>query len=774
MGVKESIKRVDAIAKVTGQAKYTEDLIPRDSLLVRLVRSTIANGIVKSIDIEEAMKVPGVELILTCFDVPETQYATAGHPHSIDPNHLDVAIRSVLSKRVRYYGDEIAAVVAHSKIEGDRAIEKIKVEYEEFPVCISAKDALNSEHTLHESYPNNILSRMDFSIENNELHFYKGEFSESDLVEGSDITGSQYHTQTVQHVHIENICCFVYMEGNKFIVVSPNQAPHTLRHHIADAINKPLSCIKVVKPYIGGGFGNKQDTFNEPLLCLLSEKLGGHCVSIVYDREETFVDSRVRHAMDITTAIHVSEDGEILDRYTRINSNAGAYGSNGHSVTAYAVTNYFAVYPAKNKQIGESMSYFSNIPTSGAIRGYGIPQITFAVESQMDDIAYERGWDPIEFRLKNIVKKGFFDPFDRFYVESYGLEDCIHKGVDSIQWYEKSREYKLFNQNSATIKKGLGMAIFAYKTGVYPIQIETASSRLLLNEDGTLIIQTGATELGQGSDTVMTQMAAEILTIPESKISIVSMQDTDVSPHDAGAYASRQTYVSGGAVKKAALQLKESILKYAALLSDNHNELILEDEKILEKSSKNLITTIAEVALRMQYENSPAHDLKHITSEATFTARANCFSYGASFVDLEVDTKLGLIDIKKIIAVHDSGQILNKELAEGQVRGGVIMGVGYAIGEELLFNEVNGKPYNNNLLDYKIPTALDIPEVEVHFIETWEPSGPFGNKALAEPPIIPQAPAIRNAILAATGVKLNKLPMTPGYLVHEFKKNSVI
>lgn len=774
MGVKESIKRVDAVAKVTGQAKYTEDLIPMDSLVVRLVRSTIANGIVKSIDVEEAMKVPGVELILTCFEVPENPYATAGHPHSIDPKHLDVAIRNILTKRVRYYGDEIAAVVAKSKIDADRAIEKIKVEYEEFPVCISARDSLSDRHDLHEDYKNNVLSRMDFSIDNNELNFYKGEFSESEIIKGSDIVGSQFHTQTVQHVHIENICCFVYMEGNKFIVVSPNQAPHTLRHHISDAIRRPLSCIKVIKPYIGGGFGNKQDTFNEPLLCLLSERLGGRCVSIVYDREETFVDSRVRHAMDVTTAIRVSDEGEILDRFTRINSNAGAYGSNGHSVTAYAVTNYFAVYPAKHKQIGESMSYFSNTPTSGAIRGYGIPQITFAVESQMDDIAYDRGWDPIEFRLKNIVKKGFFDPFDRFYVESYGLEDCIHKGVEAFQWREKSEKYKEFNETSPVLKKGLGMALFAYKTGVYPIQIETASSRLLLNEDGTLSIQTGATELGQGSDTVITQMASEILTIPEGKISIVSIQDTDVAPHDAGAYASRQTYVSGGAVKKAALQLKENILKYASLLSKNSNELILEEEKILEKNSKNLVMTIAEVALRMQYENSINHDLKHITAEATYTARANCFSYGASFVDLEVDTKLGLIDIKKIVAVHDSGQIINKELAEGQVRGGVIMGVGYAIGEELLFNESNGKPYNNNLLDYKIPTAMDIPEVEVHFVETWEPSGPFGNKALAEPPIIPQAPAIRNAILNATGVKLNKLPMTPGYLVHEFKKNNVI
>lgn len=774
MGLKESIKRVDAIAKVTGQAKYTEDLIPFNSLVVRLVHSTISNGLVKSIDISEANKMPGVELILTCFDVPKNQYATAGHPHSIDPNHKDIANRNILNKRVRYYGDEIAAVVARTRIDADRAIEKIKVKYEEFPVYISAKDSVNNEKILHEEYKNNVLSRMDFSIENNSLNFYKGNFSESDFIKDCNIKGSKFYSPAIQHVHIENICCFVYMEGNKYIVVSPNQAPHTLRHHISDAIGKPLSSIKVIKPYIGGGFGNKQDTFNEPLLCLLSEKLGGRCVYIDYDREETFLNSRIRHPMDIVTAINVNDCGEILDRFVRINANAGAYGSNGHSVAAYAVTNYFAVYPAKGKQIGESMSYFSNIPTSGAMRGYGIPQITFAVESQMDDIAYDKGWDPIKFRLKNIVKKGFYDPFDKFYVESNGLRECILKGVESISWYEKLDEYKKFNKKSKTTKKGLGMAIFAYKTGVYPVQIETASSRLLLNEDGTLIVQTGATELGQGSDTVITQMASEILTIPESKISIVSTQDTDVSPHDAGAYASRQTYVSGGAVKKAALLLKKSILEYASILSKNNNNLIIEDEKILEKDSKKFVMTIADVALRMQYENSMEHDIKHITSEATFTARSNCFSYGASFVDLEIDIGLGLIDIKKIVAVHDSGQILNQQLAEGQVRGGVIMGVGYAIGEELLFNKITGKPYNNNLLDYKIPTALDIPDVEVHFIQTWEPSGPFGNKGLAEPPIIPQAPAIRNAILNATGVKLNKLPMSPGYLVKEFKKSNII
>nr|WP_072515116.1 xanthine dehydrogenase subunit XdhA [Ndongobacter massiliensis] len=774
MGVKDNVKRVDAVAKVTGQAKYTEDLVPFNALVVRLVHSTIANGIVKFVDIEEAKRVPGVELIVTCFDVPEKQYATCGHPHSIDPSHKDVANRNMLTKKVRYYGDEIAAVVAENKIAADRAIEKIRVEYEEFPVCITAKDCLNSPNVLHEAYDHNVLARMDFSIENSKLNFYSGAFSEDRMIKGADVEGSSFYSQVVQHVHIENICCFVYMEGGRYIVVSPNQAPHTLRHHIADAIGKPLSSIKVKKPYIGGGFGSKQDTFNEPLLCFLSEKLGGRCVYIAYDREETFVNSRIRHPMEIMTSIKVNDAGKITDRFVRIHSNAGAYGSNGHSVTAYAVTNFFAVYPALGKQIGESMSYFSNLPTSGAMRGYGIPQITFAVESQMDDIAYDKGWDPVQFRLDNIVQKGFFDPFDRFYVESNGLRECILKGAESIDWDNKEEEYRQFNAKSSNLKKGVGMAVFAYKTGVYPVQIETASSRLLLNEDGTLLIQTGATELGQGSDTVMTQMASSILTIPENKIGIVSMQDTDVSPHDAGAYASRQSYVSGGAVKKAALLLKEKILKYAAQLSNNRNELILEEEQVKEKDGKKLVMSIAEVALRMQYENSTEHDTQHITAEATFTARSNCFSYGASFVDLEVDLGLGLLNIKKIVATHDSGQILNKKLAEGQVRGGVIMGLGQAIGEELLFNETTGKPYNNNLLDYKIPTAMDIPNVEVHFIETWEPSGPFGNKSLGEPPIIAQSPAIRNAILHATGVKLNRLPLNPEYLVHEFKKNKLI
>lgn len=319
------------------------------------------------------------------------------------------------------------------------------------------------------------------------------------------------------------------------------------------------------------------------------------------------------------------------------------------------------------------------------------------------------------------------------------------------------------------------MAIFAYKTGVYPIQLETASARMSLNEDGTVLLQIGATELGQGSDTVMTQIASEASGIKEADIHVISCQDTNVSPHDAGAYASRQTYVSGGAVKKTGILFKNRILFWAGkLLHLESDELCLKEGMIYRVGQEEALISVAQVATRMQYGNDLSRESEHITAEATYTAHANCFAFGASFVDLEVDLPIGKIKINKIVAVHDSGTILNNQTAEGQVKGGVVMGVGYAIGEQMLFDEKTLKPLNANLLDYKIPTTMDVPDIDVYFVETWEPTGPYGNKALGEPPLIPQAPAIRNAILHATGVGLYKLPMNPQNLVIAFQEAGCI
>lgn len=336
MGIKNSIPRLDAVDKVTGAAKYTEDLIPINALVGKTLHSTIANGTVRAIDVDEAWKIPGVVDILTCFDVPDWEYATCGHPLSLDPAHTDVANKRILTKRVRYYGDEIAAVVAESDLAAQKALEAIRVEYEELPPLLTPEAAVISGIPLHEKSPDNQGGRMDFIIdESQNVRFYQGTFSMDPCIGGYvDLRGTKFHVPAQQHCHIENICCFAYMSGRKIVVVSPNQAPHTLRKHISDALGIPTGRIRVVKPYVGGAFGNKQDMFYEPLAALFTLRLGGRCVAFVMSREETFVNSRTRHAMDIWAAACVDDTGRITQKGIRLNAYSGAYGSNGHAVAA--------------------------------------------------------------------------------------------------------------------------------------------------------------------------------------------------------------------------------------------------------------------------------------------------------------------------------------------------------------------------------------------------------------------------------------------------------
>ncbi|PKM73738.1 MAG: xanthine dehydrogenase molybdenum-binding subunit XdhA [Firmicutes bacterium HGW-Firmicutes-16] len=776
MGVQKSVSRLDAVQKVTGTAKYVEDLILLDALHVKVVHSTIANGTVKGIDCSEALKMPGVVTVLTCFDVPEHLYATAGHPLSLDPNHADIKDKTILSARVRYYGDDIAAVVADTPLRAQLAAETIKVEYEELAPMLTPEVALGGD-ALHEACPDNELARMDFEISpEGNVSFERKRFSSDAVIAGrDDLKGEQYHVPPVNACHIENNCCFAYMEGRRMVVYSCNQVPHTLRRNVAEAIGMPLGDVRVIKPFMGGGFGNKQDTMYEPLVAFLSRKLGGRCVALVLTREETFVNTRTRHGMDLTTVTVADERGKITKKALRINSNGGAYAAHGHAVAAYAITNCFQTYIASELQLGESSTAYTNLPPAAAMRGYGIPQLAFAMESQMDDVALAHGWDPIEFRKWNMHRDGFCDPFDKFIVRSYGLESCIDKGRELSHWDDKRREYDEFNRSSKDIKKGIGMALFSYKTGVYPIQIENAACRIVMNEDGTAQIQVGATELGQGSDTVLCQIVSEFTTIPENRLTLVSAQDTDIAPYDNGAYASRQTYISGNAAKKTAMILRSKLLEKASLMTGvPADELTLKNEHATVESTGRELCSIADICSYFNFVNDLKTDTEHITAEATFTAKDICFSYGVSYIDLEVDVPLGKVKLKKVYSVHDSGTILNPQLAAGQLHGGIVMGLGYALGEQMLFDQKTGKPLNNNLLDYKLPTAMDVPEIETHFVETYEPSGPFGSKGLAEPPLIPQAPAIRNAILHATGVPIYKLPMNPQNLVHEFIRANLI
>ena len=762
MGVGNNMVRVDAIEKVTGGAKYTADLEPKGLLVAKVVRSTIANGVVKSFDLEAALAVPGVVKIVTCFDVPDIQFPTPGHPWSVETAHQDIADRKLLNTRVRVYGDDIAAVIAEDEIAASRAARLVKVEYEEYEPMLTVEAAMAEGATvLHEEKPGNVIAHSSFVV---------GEGTYQEAVEGEDVAEIDhvYATQSVQHCHIETPISFAYMEKGRIVVTTSTQIPHIVRRVISQALGIPAGEIRVIKPYIGGGFGNKQDVLYEPLNAFLCTQVGGRGVRMEISREETLACTRVRHAIKLHVKAAVRKDGTLVARKLEAYSNQGGYASHAHAIVANTSNEFKQIYHDEKTLESDAYTVYTNITTGGAMRGYGIPQAAFAAECMADDLAVAVHMDPLEFRMKNCMPEGYVDPHTHVACKTYGLKECMEKGRNYIHWDEKRKEYE--NQ-TGPVRKGIGMAIFCYKTGVYPISLETASCRMVLNQDGSMQLQMGATEIGQGADTVFTQLAAETTGITEDKVHILSTQDTDITPFDTGAYASRQTYVSGMAVKKAGLIFKDRILDYAAYMLDKEKDTMdIQNNVVVDKESREKLLDMAELATTAFYSLDRSI---HITAEATSHCKDNTFATGACFAEVEVDMPLGKVKVTNIVNVHDSGTLINPKLAEAQVHGGMSMGLGYALSEELLFDK-SGRPLNDNLLDYKLPTSMDTPDLHVQFVELDDPTGPFGNKALGEPPAIPVAPAIRNAVLNATGVAVDSLPLDPQKLVAHFKAAELI
>ena len=762
MGIGKNMTRVDAFDKVTGSARYTADLEPQGLLVAKVIRSTIANGVVKSFDLEEARKVPGVVKIVTCFDVPDIQFPTPGHPWSVETAHQDIADRKLLNTRVRVYGDDIAAVIAEDDIAAARAARLVKVEYEENAPLLTVEDSMaEGASRLHDEKPGNVIAHSSFVVG-------EGTYGEAVKEEGLVEIEKDYRTQSVQHCHIETPISFAYMEKGRIIVTTSTQIPHIVRRVISQALGLPMGRIRVIKPYIGGGFGNKQDVLYEPLNAFLTTQVGGRGVRMEISREETLGCTRVRHAIEFKVKAAARKDGTLVARKLEAYSNQGGYASHAHAIVANSSNEFKQIYKDEKVLESDAWTVYTNLATGGAMRGYGIPQAAFAAECMADDLALALHMDPLEFRKKNCMRPGYVDPHTHVKCNTYGLAECMEKGREFIRWDEKRREYE--NQ-TGPVRKGIGMAIFCYKTGVYPISLETASCRMILNQDGSMQLQMGATEIGQGADTVFTQMAAEVTGITEDKVNVLSTQDTDVSPFDTGAYASRQTYVSGMAVKKTGAIFKEKILDYAAYMLEKHQDTLdVRDNHIVDKETGTQLLPMEELATTAFYSLDRS---VHITAEATSHCKTNTFATGACFAEVEVDMPLGKVKVTNIVNVHDSGKLINPKLAAAQVHGGMSMGLGYGLSEELLF-DAKGRPLNDNLLDYKLPTAMDTPDLNALFVELDDPTGPFGNKALGEPPAIPVAPAVRNAVLNATGVAVDSLPMDPQKMVKHFKEAGLI
>ena len=475
--------RVDAFDKATGRTKYYDDLAPKDALLVRIKHSTIAHGFVKSVDISKAEKIPGVVKILTCFDVPDIPFPTAGHPWSMDPSHQDIADRHLLNRHVRYYGDDVCAVIAEDEVAAMQAVRAIEVEYEELPFVLDVQKAMEpGAPQLHEKFPNNILKHTTAAA---------GNYAEAIKEPGLIKVEGWYETPTVQHCHIENHGCFCYEENGRLVVTSSTQIPHIIRRVVGQAIGRPWGDIRVIKPYIGGGFGNKQDALYEPLCAWCCTQVGGRCVKLDCSREETFVSNRVRHAIRTHIISWLRKDGTIAARKVECFSNQGSYASHGHSIVAKALGSFNQHYPCPNFE-GDAYTVFTNRPTAGAMRGYGMPQASFADESHAEECAKAVGMTPLAYRWQNLMKPGYVDGFSKneLYTDSY--RQCMEKGMQAIGYEEKVKAYA---DQTGPIRRGIGLATFWYNTAVFPISLETSSCRLQLNLDGTVNLQDAAEPL---------------------------------------------------------------------------------------------------------------------------------------------------------------------------------------------------------------------------------------------------------------------------------------
>ena len=760
MSTGKSVARVDAFDKVTGRARYTDDLCDSSALIARVLHATIANGVVRSIDTSEAERIEGVVKIVTCFDVPDYRFPTAGHPWSTDPHHQDVADRKLLTDRVRFYGDDVAAVIAENEVAAAQALRAIKVEYEAYPFVLDQVEAMQpGAPQLHEAYPNNILAHTGYE---------NGDYEAAIREEGLIKVEGWYDTPTVQHCHIENPVCFAQMEGGRITVTSSTQIPHIVRRVVGQALGIPWGKVRLVKPYIGGGFGDKQDALYEPLCAFLCTQVGGRLVKLDVPREETFVSTRVRHAIRSHITTYVRPDGTFVARRLEAFSKQGAYASHGHGIVAKGATAFGQLYRSEACKV-DAYTVFTNTPVSGAMRGYGIPQSMFALEAHIEDVARRLGMDSLALRRKNLMEVGYVDGFSKN--ENYfdSLNQCIEKGKAYIDYDRKRAAYE--NQ-TGPVRRGVGMAVFWYNTAVWPISLETAACRIVLNQDGSVQLQMGDTEIGQGADTAFAQMASETIGIPFEDVHVISTQDTDITPFGTGAYASRQTYVGGFAIKQTALLLRERILKHAYELTRMAPFILdIVDGKIVRKTDGRVLMTLGELATEVLYSLTNS---EHITAESTYQIKSNAYSFGCSFAEVEVDIPLCRVRLLNMINVHDCGRLINPALAEAQVQGGMSMAIGYGLSEQLLFDEKTGRPLNNNLLDYKLSTTMDHPHIEAQFVENYEPTSAYGTKALGEPPACPGAPAIRNAVLQATGVAVNRIPLTPHVLFERFREEGLL
>ena len=751
--VGKSIPKTDGMAIATGKPVYTDDLSSKDALIVKILRSPHANAIIKNIDTSRAMLVPGVECVLTYKDVTNKRFTLAGQSYP-EPSPYD---RLILEDRVRYVGDEVAIVAAVDEKTAIKAIKMIKVEYEVLDAVIDFESAIDNKVIVHEE---EVHTNFDIGMQRERnivsTHNYtKGDIDKT-LSECDVILEETYYTQAQAQAMMETYRAYNYLDHmGRLVVISSTQIPFHVRRHLSRALNIPSSKIRVIKPRIGGGFGGKQTACVEIFSALVTLKTGKPA-KLIYSRKETFNCSNSRHAMKMKVKMGATKDGIIKVIDINALSDTGAYGE--HASTTFGLVGEKSM-PIYNKleaaRFTGNVVYTNKMP-AGAFRGYGATQGCFAVESTINKLAAKLNIDPVELRLKNIVKEGETTfAYDKS-INSANLEECIRKGKEMIKWDEKYPSKDLGNGKVRSV----GMALTMQGSGI--ANIDTSSVEVRLNDDGNYTLFVGSTDMGTGSDTILAQMACDILETTMDKITVVSA-DTDIVPYDPGSYASSTTYVTGMAVVKACQQLREKIIEVGANRLHVAKELAEFDGEKVFCDDKSI--TIFDLAV----DFTVGLDKVQLNGFASHGSPVSPPPYIAGFVETEIDKETGKVEIIDYVAVVDCGTVINRGLATIQTEGGIVQGMGLALFEEVRYLE-NGQMDSNSFMQYKIPARSDVGTVRVDFVETYEPTGPFGAKSIGEVVINTPAPAIQDAIYNGVGVRVNSLPMTPEKIFMEMNK----